>query len=83
MWDAFAQVYSQELLQQQAARSSRELSREEKQQILADILVHAELQQPHYDSSTVAFVTEPHSDDASFRRIGKLLRAAKQERGLA
>jgi hypothetical protein len=29
------------------------------------------------------FVTRPHDSDASFQRIGKLLKAAKQQRGLA
>lgn len=29
------------------------------------------------------FVTEPHCGDDSFQRIGKLFKAAKQQRGLA
>jgi hypothetical protein len=28
------------------------------------------------------FVTDPHGGDASFQRIGRLLKAAKKDRGL-
>lgn len=33
--------------------------------------------------SACRFVTEPHCGDDSFQRIGKLFKAAKQQRGLA
>jgi hypothetical protein len=51
MWDCFADVYEQELRQQQ---HSTELSKEKKRQILADILVWAEITQSHYDSNTAS-----------------------------
>lgn len=57
-----------------------ELTTDDKRQILADILVWAEVTQPHYDPTTQTFVTAPHDD--SFQRIGAALRAAKAERGL-
>jgi hypothetical protein len=51
MWDCFADVYEQEL--QQLQKGSRgDLSKEKKRQILADILVWAEITQSHYDSNT-------------------------------
>jgi hypothetical protein len=81
MWDAFAQVYCQELCALQDGGDD-ELPKERKRQILADILVWAEITQAHYDSNTASFVTEPHGGDASFQRIGRLLKAAKDERGL-
>lgn len=52
MWDCFADVYEQEL--QQLQQHSTELSKEKKRQILADILVWAEITQSHYDSSTAS-----------------------------
>lgn len=82
LWDCFAEVYEQEVKQLQQS-SRQELSTEKKRQILADILVWAEVTQAHYDSSTTSFVTEPHGGDASFQRIGRLLKAAKKERGLS
>ncbi len=63
-----------------APKSDTEISKDEKRQILADILVWAEVTQPHYSSSTQSFVTEHH--DESFQRIGDSLRAAKAQRGL-
>lgn len=51
MWDCFAEVYELEL--QQLQKSIRgDLSKEKKRQILADILVWAEITQSHYDSNT-------------------------------
>ncbi|KAF8072584.1 PPOX2 [Scenedesmus sp. PABB004] len=82
MWDAFAEVYEREVTQQQAQARGGALPKDSKRQILADILVWAEITQSHYDPGTASFVTEPHGDDASFQRIGKLLKAAKAERGL-
>lgn len=53
MWDCFADVYEQELqLLQKGSRG--ELSKEKKRQILADILVWAEITQSHYDSNTAS-----------------------------
>eukprot|EP00878_Enallax_costatus_P004280 GHUV01004511.1.p2 GENE.GHUV01004511.1~~GHUV01004511.1.p2 ORF type:complete len:145 (+),score=37.43 GHUV01004511.1:212-646(+) len=81
LWDCFAEVYEKELQQLQQS-SKQELSTEKKRQILADILVWAEITQAHYDTKTTSFVTEPHGGDASFQRIGRLLKAAKKDRGL-
>lgn len=81
LWDCFAEVYEKEL-QQLQQHSKQELCTEKKRQILADILVWAEVTQAHYDHTTASFVTEPHGGDASFQRIGRLLKAAKKERGL-
>ncbi|GIL53756.1 hypothetical protein Vafri_9351 [Volvox africanus] len=53
-----------------------------KRQILADILVWAEVTQDHYDSGTQRFVTEPHEADESFQRIGRTFRALKATKGL-
>ena len=49
MWDCFAEVYEKELKQLQQS-SKQELATEKKRQILADILVWAEITQSHYDS---------------------------------
>jgi hypothetical protein len=53
MWDCFADVYEQELQLLQKG-SKGELSKEKKRQILADILVWAEITQSHYDSNTAS-----------------------------
>jgi hypothetical protein len=37
---------------------------------------------PSLRHSGRSFVTEPHEQDASFRRIGDMLKAAKAQRGL-
>lgn len=51
MWDCFADVYETELeLLQKGGQDN--LSKEKKRQILADILVWAEVTQSHYDSNT-------------------------------
>jgi hypothetical protein len=52
IWDTFADVYEQEL--QHLQQNSREapISKERKRQILADILVWAEITQSHYDTNT-------------------------------
>eukprot|EP00879_Flechtneria_rotunda_P002464 GHRR01002661.1.p2 GENE.GHRR01002661.1~~GHRR01002661.1.p2 ORF type:complete len:164 (+),score=33.31 GHRR01002661.1:239-730(+) len=81
MWDCFAEVYEKEV--QQLRQGDTNLPTERKRQILADILVWAEITQSHYDQKTASFVTDPHGGDASFQRIGKLLKAAKQQRGLS
>ncbi|WIA28514.1 hypothetical protein OEZ86_011057 [Tetradesmus obliquus] len=81
MWDAFAEVYEKELATLKGSSSS-ELPTERKRQVLADILVWAEITQSHYDQHTASFVTDPHGSDASFQRIGRLLKAAKKDRGL-
>jgi len=53
MWDCFAEVYEQEV--QYLQRMTRgELSKEMKRQILADILVWAEITQSHYDPNTAS-----------------------------
>lgn len=53
MWDCFADVYEQEL--QHLQKSCRgELPKELKRQILADILVWAEITQSHYDQNTAS-----------------------------
>lgn len=69
--------------QQQQHAQQPQLSKEAKRQILADILVWAEITQAHYDTHTASFVTAPHDGDASFQRIGQLFKAAKKQRGLA
>lgn len=84
MWDCFAAVYEQEVAAlQRGQQAEGELPKDARRQILADILVWAEITQAHYDPSTASFVTGPHDGDASFQRIGKLFKAAKQQRGLA
>jgi hypothetical protein len=60
-----------------------QLSVEDRRQILADILVWAEVTRPGYDAAAADFVTGPHASDAAFRRVGDALKAAKEERGLA
>jgi len=60
-----------------------QLSVEDRRQILADILVWAEVTRPGYDSAAADFVTGPHSGDGAFRRVGEALGRAKEERGLA
>lgn len=52
MWDAFAEVYEKEV--QQLQQSNIELPKERKRQILADILVWAEITQSHYDQKTAS-----------------------------
>lgn len=81
-WDCFAEVYQRELEAQQK-RSKREPSAMCKRQVLADILVWAEVTQEHYDYNTLQFVTGPHMGDESFQRIGKLLAEVKASKGLA
>jgi hypothetical protein len=56
MWDAFAEVYEKELatLKASSANSSSELPKERKRQVLADILVWAEITQSHYDQNTAS-----------------------------
>lgn len=51
MWACFADVYEQELQQLQ---QDSDLCKEKKRQILADILVWAEITQSHYDSNTAS-----------------------------
>lgn len=84
MWDCFADVFEQEVQvqQQQQQAITEELSTDQKRQILADILVWAEVTQDHYDPPTAQFVTDPHGKDASFQRIGRMLKEAKAKRGL-
>jgi hypothetical protein len=57
--------------------------KERRRQILADILVWAEVTQTHYDSNTRSFVLEPNQHDESFLRVGRFLREAKQQHGVA
>lgn len=80
-WSLFADVYEREVRHQEAAAGG-ELGLEQRRQVLADILVWAEVTQSRYDEDTASFVTEPHEQDASFRRIGDMLKAAKASRGL-
>eukprot|EP00798_Chlamydomonas_sp_ICE-L_P008795 gene8795-33665_t len=56
---------------------------QDKRQVLADILVWAEMTAPGYDQRAAAFITAPHAGDDSFQRIGKFLASAKQAAGLA
>jgi hypothetical protein len=60
-----------------------QLSVEARRQVLADILVWAEVTRPGYDAAAADFVTSPHASDAAFRRVGEALKRAKEERGLA
>ncbi|GFH17439.1 uncharacterized protein HaLaN_14077 [Haematococcus lacustris] len=59
-----------------------ELTKDRRRQILADILVWAEVTQQHYDATTRSFVLEPNQHDESFLRIGSFLKDAMQEQGL-
>jgi hypothetical protein len=55
MWDAFAEVYEKELATLKASSgSSSEVPKERKRQVLADILVWAEITQSHYDQNTAS-----------------------------
>ncbi|KAG2427233.1 hypothetical protein HYH02_014637 [Chlamydomonas schloesseri] len=81
-WEAFAEVFASEVDAQTRACGGREPSASCKRQILADILVWAEVTQEHYDSGTLRFVTEPHEADESFQRIGRTFRAVKASKGL-
>ncbi|PNW72762.1 hypothetical protein CHLRE_15g641400v5 [Chlamydomonas reinhardtii] len=81
-WEAFAEVFASEVDAQTRACGGREPSPGCKRQILADILVWAEVTQEHYDSGTLRFVTEPHEADESFQRIGRTFRAVKASKGL-
>ncbi|GFH21406.1 uncharacterized protein HaLaN_18707 [Haematococcus lacustris] len=58
------------------------LGKERRRQILADILVWAEVTQQHYDASTRRFVLEPNQHDESFLRIGGFLKEAMEEQEL-
>lgn len=80
-WDCFAEVYQREVAAQ-AAGKGKGPSPSGKRQVLADILVWAEVTQDHYDRNTLQFVTGPHMGDESFQRIGKLFAEVKQEKGL-
>ncbi|GBF90199.1 hypothetical protein Rsub_03332 [Raphidocelis subcapitata] len=80
-WSVFADVYEQEVRHQEKAAGG-ELQLDQRRQILADILVWAEVTTSRYDNATASFVTGPHEQDASFRRIGDMLKEAKRERGL-
>ncbi|KAI8467965.1 MAG: hypothetical protein J3K34DRAFT_428875 [Monoraphidium minutum] len=79
-WSVFADVFETEVRHQEAAEGA-ELGLERRRQVLADILVWAEVTQSRYDEGTASFVTEPHEQDASFRRIGDMLKAAQARRG--
>ncbi|GFR52871.1 hypothetical protein Agub_g15499 [Astrephomene gubernaculifera] len=76
-WEMFAEVFASEVAAQTRASGGREPSPACKRQILADILVWAEVTQEHYDSGTQRFVTEPHEADESFQRIGRAFRVVK------
>lgn len=80
-WSIFADVFEREV-QHQEQKEGKELQIDQRRQILADILVWAEVTQSQYDHDTATFVLEPHEQDPSFRRIGDMLKAAKAERGL-
>jgi hypothetical protein len=55
MWDAFAEVYEKELATlKSSSGSSSEVPKERKRQVLADILVWAEITQSHYDQNTAS-----------------------------
>ncbi|KAG2482542.1 hypothetical protein HYH03_018533 [Edaphochlamys debaryana] len=79
-WEVFADVYANEVHAQTSAAGGKEPSCSCKRQILADILVWAEVTQDHYDSGTARFVTEPHAGDESFQRIGATFRKVKATR---
>ncbi|GLI68254.1 hypothetical protein VaNZ11_012607 [Volvox africanus] len=81
-WEIFAEVFASEVAVQTRASGGKEPSSSCKRQILADILVWAEVTQDHYDSGTQRFVTEPHEADESFQRIGRTFRALKATKGL-
>ncbi|GLC36792.1 hypothetical protein PLESTB_000782500 [Pleodorina starrii] len=81
-WEMFAEVFASEVAAQTRASGGKEPSSSCKRQILADILVWAEVTQDHYDSGTQRFVTDPHAADESFQRIGRAFRAAKARKGL-
>jgi hypothetical protein len=66
-----------------AAPRDAQLSVEDRRQVLADILVWAEVTRPGYDAAAADFVTGPHASDAAFKRVGEALKRAKEERGLA
>eukprot|EP00798_Chlamydomonas_sp_ICE-L_P003789 gene3789-13857_t len=81
MWCCFGKVYELETKRLQSVASSP-MSTMKKRQILADILVWAEVTAPGYDKVAASFITGPHSGDESFQRIGKLLAEAKAGVGL-
>ncbi|GIL79442.1 hypothetical protein Vretimale_18315 [Volvox reticuliferus] len=81
-WEIFAEVFASEVAAQTRASGGKEPSSACKRQILADILVWAEVTQDHYDSGTQRFVTEPHEADESFQRIGRTFRALKATKGM-
>ncbi|KIZ04364.1 hypothetical protein MNEG_3594 [Monoraphidium neglectum] len=80
-WSIFADVYEREVRHQEELAGGRDLQLDQRRQILADILVWAEVTQTQYDDDTASFVTEPHEQDPSFQRIGDMLKAAKAQRG--
>lgn len=80
-WDCFAEVYSKEV-EQQKKETGCDATLDMKRQILADILVWAEITQEHYDKQTRSYVSGMHADDASFQRIGKVFLEVKHQRGL-
>jgi len=59
-----------------------DVSKERQRQILADILVWAEITQNHYAPEQRSFVMEPHQHDESFLRVGRFLMEAKEQHGM-
>ncbi|KAF5826893.1 hypothetical protein DUNSADRAFT_1807 [Dunaliella salina] len=80
MRECFGEAFHQEIEYLSSLRVP--ISKERKRQILADILVWAEVMQGHYDKSTRSFVLEPHKYDESFLRVGQFLQMSKQHRGI-
>eukprot|EP00200_Dunaliella_tertiolecta_P015016 CAMPEP_0202417798 /NCGR_PEP_ID=MMETSP1128-20130828/44167_1 /ASSEMBLY_ACC=CAM_ASM_000463 /TAXON_ID=3047 /ORGANISM="Dunaliella tertiolecta, Strain CCMP1320" /LENGTH=122 /DNA_ID=CAMNT_0049025211 /DNA_START=41 /DNA_END=409 /DNA_ORIENTATION=- len=58
------------------------VDKQRKQQILADILVWAEITQAHYNQEVQRFVTQPNEQDESFQRVGRMLQEAKKRQGI-
>mmetsp|Transcript_26533 Transcript_26533/g.71772 ORF Transcript_26533/g.71772 Transcript_26533/m.71772 type:complete len:154 (-) Transcript_26533:1020-1481(-) len=80
MRECFGEAFNQEV--EYLSSLSIPVSKERKRQILADILVWAEVTQGHYDKNTRSFVLEPNQYDESFLRVGQFLRESKQQHGI-
>lgn len=81
LWCCFAHVYKEEVLKM-STDGICPVSQDKKRQILADILVWAEITAPGYDQAAASFIMGPHLGDDSFKRIGDNLTASKRKAGL-
>jgi len=81
MRQCFAETFEREV--EHLRSQSVEVNKERKSQILADILVWAEISQQHYEATTRDFVVAPNVQDESFVRVGRFLHESQQLHGMS